>query len=173
MLELIVISGVPGVGKTAVAEQVAARLHAVHLSVDPAQDAMLACGLPDGWHLGVAAYEAVRTMVEQNLALGLTVVVDAVNDSDPARETWRRAATRHRASLHLVHLITSDPAVHRKRLEARNRGFGRLPEPTWDEVRARLRAYQPWSEPHLELDTASLDPSQAAGAVIERITATG
>ena len=45
---LIVVSGLLGVGKSAVATAVAARLDAVNLSVDPVEDAMLRCDLPAG-----------------------------------------------------------------------------------------------------------------------------
>ena len=87
---LIVVSGLPGVGKSEAARRVAAALRAVHLSIDPVEEALLSTGLAPGWTTGVAAYEAVRAAAESNLSLGLTVVVDAVNDSEPARETWRR-----------------------------------------------------------------------------------
>jgi predicted kinase len=43
---LIVISGLPGVGKTSVAESAAARTGAVHLSIDAVEESILACGLP-------------------------------------------------------------------------------------------------------------------------------
>src|SRR3954451_4266741 len=84
---LIVISGLPGTGKSAVAAALAARLGAAHLSIDPIEDALLGAGIPRSWETGVAAYEAARVMAEQNLSLGASVVVDAVNDSEPARET--------------------------------------------------------------------------------------
>jgi len=84
---LMVISGLPGVGKTSVAEIIAARTGSVHLSIDAVEGSLLACGLPAGWEVGVAAYEAARAMAEQNLRLGHHVVVDAVNDSEPARQT--------------------------------------------------------------------------------------
>jgi hypothetical protein len=58
---LIVVSGLPGVGKTSVAAAVATRLNGVHLSVDPVEDAILRCDLPAGRNVGVAAYEAVLT----------------------------------------------------------------------------------------------------------------
>src|SRR3954447_26027131 len=73
---LVVVSGLPGTGKTAVAAELAARLGAVHLSVDPIEDALLGAGLPPSCETGVAAYEAARAVAEQNLALGLTVVAD-------------------------------------------------------------------------------------------------
>lgn len=147
------ISGLPGVGKTAVAAGVAARLHAVHLSVDAAEDAMLGAGLPSDWQTGVAAYEATRAAAEQNLALGWDVVIDAVNDSEPARWTWRHAAERTAAALRLVVLACSHQKEHRRRLESRQRGFRHLAEPAWAEVEARARAYQPWTDRHVLIDT--------------------
>lgn len=150
---LIVVSGLPGVGKTAVAVAVAARLNGVHLSVDPVEDAMLRCDLPAGWNVGVAAYEAVRAMAESNLALGRVVVVDAVNDSEAARDTWRIAARNSKAALTFTVLTCSDVNEHRRRLEERSRGFSRLPEPSWSQVLDRSRDYSPWTGEHLVVDT--------------------
>jgi predicted kinase len=143
---LIVISGLPGMGKSAVAAALAARLGAAHLSIDPIEDALLGAGLARSWETGVAAYEAARVMAEQNLALGASVVVDAVNDSEPARETWRVAAANARTELALVLLTLDDEAKHRQRLEGRSRDLTHLPEPSWDDVRARAAAYAPWAE---------------------------
>ena len=47
---------------------------------------------------GMAAYEAVRVMAEANLKVHGSVVVDAVNDSEAARDCWR-AAGRATATL--------------------------------------------------------------------------
>jgi hypothetical protein len=65
-----------------------------HMLVDIVEDAMLRAGLEPGWSTGVAAYEAVGAAAQQNLALGRVVIVDAVNDSDAARQTWRDAPRR-------------------------------------------------------------------------------
>jgi predicted kinase len=164
---LIVVSGLPGVGKTAVAAAVAARLGGVHLSIDPVEDAMLGCNLPSGWNLGVAAYEAVRTMAESNLALGSLVVVDAVNDSEDARQTWRRAASKNEATLTFAHLTCSDAAEHRRRLEARRRAFAWLPDPSWAQVLDRSQSYAPWNCEHLEVDTRDI----TVGEVSDRVCA--
>lgn len=155
------ISGLPGTGKTAVAGEVAGKLRAVHLSIDVVEDAMLGAGLPAGWTTGVAAYEVTRAAAEQNLALGRAVVVDAVNDSEPARGTWRRAAGRAGVALRFVVLVCADRREHRRRLEHRRRGFRHLPEPTWEDVEAR--AYAPWTDPHVLIDSgAPLDTVIAA-----------
>ncbi|GAB7068780.1 AAA family ATPase [Mycolicibacterium hodleri] len=153
---LLVVSGLPGVGKTAVATEIARRLGAVHLSVDPVEEALLACGLPPGWNLGVAAYEAVASMAAANVALGRTVVVDAVNDSHAARDTWRRVT----ASVTFVVLACSDPDEHRRRLERRHRGFTRVAEPSWSKVCDRARDYAPWRGEFREVDTTGLSVAE-------------
>jgi predicted kinase len=143
---LLVVSGLPGVGKSAVAADLASRLTAVHLAIDPVEDALLGAGLPRGWQTGVAAYEVTRASAELNLAAGRVVVVDAVNDSEPARATWRAAADRTQVPLVFVLLTCLDEGEHRRRLEGRVRGFGRVAEPTWDEVVQRRAAYEPWGD---------------------------
>ncbi|HEX2857805.1 MAG TPA: AAA family ATPase [Propionibacteriaceae bacterium] len=141
---LVVISGLPGTGKSAVAEAVAGPLGAVHLSIDVVEDALLGAGLPRSWTTGVAAYEAVRAAAEQNLRLGRTVVVDAVNDSEAARATWRRAAAGTGSVLVFVVLTLDDREEHRRRLEGRVRDLPHIPEPTWDEVQQRSAGFEPW-----------------------------
>ncbi len=143
---LVVVAGLPGTGKSAVAAGLAAQQRWVHVSIDPVEDALLGAGLPRGWATGVAAYEAARAAVEQNLVLGSSVVVDAVNDSEAARQTWRTAAAGTGALLVSVLLTLDDEAEHRRRLSGRSRGLASVPEPSWEEVRARAAAYEPWPE---------------------------
>ncbi|MFB3979099.1 AAA family ATPase [Microbacterium proteolyticum] len=160
---LIVISGLPGVGKTTVADLVGARLGAVRLSIDPVEDALLGAGFPQGWETGVAAYEAVRAMAELNLRTGRTVVVDAVNDSEPARDTWRRAADSADAELCSVVLTMSDAIGHASRLRERDRGFTHVTEPTWTEVAGREVA--PWVDTLRTIDVSGMSGEQVAADV--------
>jgi predicted kinase len=161
---LVVVSGLPGTGKSAVAERLASRFNAVHLSIDDIEDAMLGAGLEPGWRTGVAAYEATRAAAEQNLALGRVVVVDAVNDSDLARQTWRGAAERRDVALRFVMLECTDATEHRRRLESRQRGMRHLPEPTWDEVVDRAARYEPWTD-----DCVRVDSDAALETVVDTV----
>jgi predicted kinase len=94
-------------------------------------------------------------MAEDNLARGMTVVVDAVNDSEAARDTWRRAAGAADTQLRFVLLTLSDAAEHRRRLEGRARGMVLVGEPTWEHVQARASAYEPWVGPFTDVDASS------------------
>ena len=151
----VVISGLPGTGKSAVARAVAMRLGAVHLSIDPVENAMLGVGLDEGWATGVAAYEAVRVMAEDNLTLGRSVVVDAVNDSEAARTTWRNAANTSGIPVTFVLLTVPNRGEHRRRLEGRDRGMVNVGEPTWDQVLSRAEAYEPWTGLYSEIDASA------------------
>jgi predicted kinase len=155
---LIVIAGLPATGKTTLAAALARRLSAVHLSVDHAEEALLRAGLPPDWTTGVAAYEVVGAAALQNLSLGAHVVVDAVNDSEPARQTWRAVASSAGVELRFVLLHPPGAAEHQRRLRDRRRGLTHVTEPTWAQVTARAEAYEAWPDEPLELSaTAPVD----------------
>jgi predicted kinase len=164
---LVVVSGLPGVGKSTVAAALAARWGATHLSIDEVEDALLGCGLPAGERTGVAAYEAVRAAAQQNLALGNTVVVDAVNDSEPARETWRRAARATDRPLRFVLLALEDADEQRRRLTGRLRGHAHLPEPAWSRVEQVARGYADWAGD----EVVRVDADAPPNTVLERVLA--
>lgn len=165
---LVVISGLPGTGKTAVATEVAREVGGVHLSIDTVEDALLGAGFPHSWTTGVAAYEAVRAAAEQNLDLGRIVVVDAVNDSEPARDTWRRAAATAGAPLMFVLLTLNDEVEHRRRLEGRSRNLTNVIEPSWDDVSGRRVSFEPWTDVHLRV-SASGSIVQIADLILSRL----
>jgi len=163
---LVVVSGLPGSGKSALADALAAHLGAVHLSIDVAEEAMLAVGLAHDWTTGVAAYEAAGALASLNLGLGSVVVVDAVNDSEAARSTWRSAAGRAAADLRFLVTVCSDEDEHRRRLAMRSRPFLNVREPTWEDVQRRAAKYEPWLEPHTVIDTLQPLSRSLAQAVL-------
>jgi predicted kinase len=163
---LIVLSGLSGTGKSSVGEAVARRCGAVWLPVDEVEDALLGAGLPYDSSTGVAAYEAVAAAAAENLRLGHVVVVDAVNDSEAARDTWRRAGEVASARVVLVLLTPPHEREHRRRLAERTRRLSHQSEPTWEGVQARAGTYEAWRDPPIAIDSG-----QPFDAVVDEVAA--
>jgi predicted kinase len=150
---LVVVSGLPGVGKSAVADAVGRHLGAAVLSVDPIEAAIMRSGIERSFETGLAAYEVVAALAEEQLRLGLSAVADAVSGLEVARDMWRRAAGRTRSAMPVIEVVCSDEDLHRRRLAARRRSIEGFPEPPWQEVVARHDEWEPWPEARLVLDS--------------------
>jgi predicted kinase len=153
---LIVVSGLPGSGKSALAGGIGLARAAPVLSVDPIEAAILRAGIERSFETGLAAYTVAEACADAFLAAGLDAVVDSVSSVEPARDMWRSLAARHGAPLRVI-VCSLDPAEARNRIAARQRSLA-LPEPTEDDLRARAGEWMPWPEPHLLLD--SLEPPE-------------
>jgi predicted kinase len=150
---LIVVSGLPGTGKSAIADALGRALKLPVLSVDPIEAAIWRSGVPPSHETGVAAYEVAATLAEHQVRLGIDAVVDAVSAIEIARDMWRRIAQRTGAELRVIEVICSDETLHRQRLEGRRREIEGFFEPTWEQVLARQAEYEPWLDRRLVLDS--------------------
>src|SRR4051794_9213292 len=115
---LVVVGGLPGVGKTTVARAVAARLGAAHVRIDVFEAALVRQGLvADQDEVGTHGYDLALAAAETCLQAGAGVVVDAVFPVAAARRPFRELAARSAGPVHWVRLICSDPVEHRRRVE--------------------------------------------------------
>jgi predicted kinase len=145
---LIVLSGLPGVGKTSIARELAIAISALHLRIDSIEQALRARGL-DVYDEG---YVAAHAIALDNLRLGHAVIADCVNPWPLTRDEWRSVAQRAGAPAIEVEVICSDKAEHRRRVENRSADIDGHRLPTWTDVVER--DYRPWDRERLILDTA-------------------
>ena len=151
---LITMSGLPGTGKSELAQAIGRALEIPVLSVDPIESAILEAGIARSFDTGLAAYLVVRAVADGQLALGMNVIVDAVNAMEWDKEMWRDLAAKHGAVLKVIECRCSDEALHRERLRARRRGLVEaFAEPSWEDVEQRRLEYTPWVEPALRVDS--------------------
>ena len=154
---IIVTSGLPGSGKSTIAEGIGRRLRSPVFSIDPAEAAMWAAGSPKE-KTGIAAYRVVEAIAAENLKLGLTVIIDAVNPVEEARQMWRDLAQRFEVPVYFIECLCSDDQIHKARIEKRVRNIAGMPETTWDRVQERKAEYEEWRDARLSLDTAYETP---------------
>lgn len=151
---LIAMAGLPGAGKSSIAEALSRALRATLLSVDPIEAAMWRSGLAQD-QTGLAAYAVAEALAIENLRQGQTVIVDAVNPVEEARDMWRVAAKSLTIPISFIEVICGDRAVHQARIESRVRNIKGMPEVTWARVEDRMQEYEAWAGPRLVLDTAA------------------
>lgn len=157
---LVVLSGLPGVGKTTIARELACALGAVHVRIDSIEQALRNMG----WQIEGEGYAVAYAVSEDNLRLGRIVVADSVNPWPITRDEWRSVANRAGVRVVDVEIMCSDVAEHRRRIQSRAADIPGHRVPTWSEVIGR--DYRTWDRERLVIDTAQLDVQQSVQAIL-------
>lgn len=152
-MKIIIISGLPGSGKSTAAEGIAAKLKLPVFSVDPIESAILKTGLKRSFETGLAAYIVAETLAAEQLKLGSSVIIDAVNPVPQARQAWRDLAKKYNANLVIIE-CSLDEELHRSRLQTRVRNLHGIAEVTWDDVEKLRKEYTVWEDKKLVVNTA-------------------
>ena len=140
MARLIVVGGLPGVGKTTLARALATDLGATYLRVDVVEAPLFAAGVD----VGPLGYEIVRDLARSNLALGAQVIVDLVNPLPVTRAIWTALAADIDVPLTVFECVLPDEGEHRRRVESRSSDVPNLKLPSWQDVVDR--DYVPWDD---------------------------
>lgn len=149
---LIVFSGLPGVGKSTLAQALSEQIGATYLRIDSIE-AGLAQSVLRIQRAEDAGYMAAFNVARDNLRRGGSVVADSVNPIRLTRDSWRAIGVSAQCLVAEVEVICSNPAEHRRRVDQRRsfdpgRGY-----PSWQDVLER--EYEVWDRKHLIIDTAT------------------
>ena len=167
---LIAFGGLPGTGKTTIAQTLAHKLAAVYLRIDTLEQAFIA-STSDQADVGPAGYLAGYAVAGDNLRLGSTVVADSVNSLHMTRSAWRNVALEASVRIFEIELICSDTTTHRQRVEGRRADIPGHKLPTWKSVLERQ--YDQWDSEHQIVDTAYVSVEQAVEKIIHYLSIAG
>ena len=157
-MKLIVFSGLPGTGKSTLAEIVGKQLHIPVFAKDRLEATLLRNGLQPTVNeksLGYVGYELLTVLAERQLIFEQSVILDSVASTHAIRNTWKELATRYGADMRVIECVCSDQALHRVRLGTRDRNIPGWHELEWSDVEKVKQYYQAWDEDRLVLDTAN------------------
>jgi predicted kinase len=163
---LIILSGLPGAGKTAIARELARRFDAVHLRIDSIEQAIRDSGLA-GRSMDDAGYRVAYAVAGDNLRLGRVVIADSVNPIAITRDAWRDVAARAQVRAVELEVVCSDPDEHRRRVETRGSDIPGAPPLAWADVVSR--DYRAWDRDRIVIDTAGRTVDRSAAEAYDAI----
>lgn len=167
---LIVFSGLPGTGKSTLAQAAGRQLRAPVFAGDWLLGSLTSFG---GYHLddllGIGE-ELLTTLAFRQLDLGQSAILDFPAEDPATRTRWETLARAAGAEFRVVVCTCSDQQLHRARLERRERGIPGWHEGgNWANVERRLARFPPWTGEVLTIDAVCPLAGNLA-AVLEYVT---
>lgn len=170
---LVLLAGLPGTGKSTLAESLALALPAPVFSMDWELGALVPFGVLRSDNAGPLAELTLIASAARQLQLGLGAVIDATGHTHEFRTRLESLADSLDARFVGVECVCSDEAAHQSRIEGRDRGIPGWPATvTWSHLRRMRERWEDWHQPHLILDTAMVSPEAALRRAIDLIART-
>ena len=168
MKQIIAFTGLPGTGKSTLAEALATDTGVPTFAGDWLLGALRPHGVLRGLERPAFLamyYDLLGTLIKRQLMLGQSAIVDClVNDEIAGR--WEELAAEYDARLRLVECVCSDEGEHRRRVEGRRRGIPGWHEVGWDHVERMRSEY-----PQLDRERLTLDAMDSLSGNLVRVGA--
>jgi predicted kinase len=160
---LLIMVGLPGVGKSSVVESLQKTLPAVVISTDSVRGYVRQSPVYTAAEMALV-YEVCYSLIERRLILDQRVIFDASNNLQARREFLAKLAGRCGAPLTICSIQAAQEIIQ-QRLYQRINGSRRktdMSDADWTVYKWMVETQEPVVGPHLILDTSSTPPDVLA-----------
>jgi predicted kinase len=165
-MKLIIFSGLPGTGKSKLADHASRELSIPIVAKDWIEAILWQNNIHTAQNSGAIAYDMMTALAKEQLERNLSVILDSVATTQTIRDEWRSLAQKYDAEFVVIECICSDEDLHKNRLGVRKRNIDGWPELTWDNVLEVKSHYVPWEYERLTLDSANDSQENADNLVL-------
>jgi predicted kinase len=152
MNKLVIFSGLPGTGKSTLANQLARELQWTLLKIDDVVN-----NIPEnpGTEFWDSQVEVLLTLTETQLDIGLSVIVDSVF-MNTDRQHAQALAQKYQAHFRPIYTYLSDEKIWEQRVTARSDQLDNPAGATWEQVKHQSGHFRKW-EPNTALFVDALE----------------
>lgn len=152
--QVIAFTGLPGTGKSTLAESVATAIRAPAFAGDWLMGAIKPSGALaslDRPTYKDLYYRLLGTLITRQLMLGQSAVSDCLV-TDAVVSDWREHFNEFDARLYIIECVCSDEELHRSRVEGRQRRIPGWHEIDWNHVQRMRAEFPPLRTKQLTVD---------------------
>lgn len=164
MSDVLVFAGLPGTGKSTLAERMAQELDCPAFAMDWLLGSMVPSRVFDGVEnerVTAAVRGLMAGLMSRQLILGQSAILDCVVDDETA-DALRARCEELGGRFHVFECICSDQSTHEQRVVGRVRGIPGWHEIDWQHVLRMRETYPPLTARHTTLDAMDSVEDNAA-----------
>lgn len=150
-MQLILITGLPGAGKTTFARELAKRLNIKHLNTDMVRDALGKRGQYDA-ATKASIYQALFQETESELCANRDVIVDGTFYQRSLREDFEDLAEQCHAQVYWIEIKASEQII--KQRVSQKRAYSEADFAVYLKIKSE---YEPIQTPHLVIESDAID----------------
>ena len=149
---MIVIGGIPGVGKSTLANALSKGLGIPVFSKDELEAAVARKGICSSKDMHGVGYEIMATLAKSQIANGNSAIFDFIASKSRVNDLWPQLLN---TDIKYIECICSNEDVHKERIQSRKRNIEGWYELTWEDVLSIKRNYQPLMSERLTIDSVN------------------